>query len=81
MFHFTKKRAVVMTVLGSLALPVGAYAHFTSTGSGSGSATVGTSTEWAVTTSTRTGDPLTADDGPTQAVAYTAPNPRYRSHP
>jgi hypothetical protein len=79
MFHFTKKRAAVMTVVGSLALPVGAYAHLTSTGSGSGPATVGTSTEWTVTTTARTGDPLTADDGPAQTVAYTAPNPRYRS--
>ena len=80
MFHFTKKRAVVMTVAGSLALPVGAHAHFTSTDSGSGSATVGTSTEWTVATTARTRDPQTAD-GPTQTVAYTAPNPRYRSHP
>ena len=79
MFHLTKKRAAVMTVVGSLALPVGACVHFTSTGSGSGSATVGTFTEWVVATTARTGDLLTTDDGPTQTIGYTLPTPRYRS--
>jgi hypothetical protein len=42
MFHFTKKRAVVTAVVGSLVLSIGAYAFFTSTGSGGGTASVAT---------------------------------------
>lgn len=41
MFHFTKKRAVVMAVVGSLALSAGAYAYFSAAGSGTGSAKAG----------------------------------------
>ena len=41
MFHFTKKRAVVIAAIGSLAVGAGAYAYFTSTGAGSGTATIG----------------------------------------
>jgi hypothetical protein len=49
MFHFTKKRAVAMAVVGSLALSAGAYAFFTSTGTGGGSASVGTSADIVIT--------------------------------
>jgi hypothetical protein len=75
MFHFTKKRAVVMAVVGSLALAVGAYAYFTSTGTGSGSATAGTSTPWTVAGSAATGDPLTPGATTEQTMTYTVTNP------
>jgi hypothetical protein len=73
MFHFTKKRAVVMAVVGSLALAVGAYAYFTSTGTGSGSATVGTSAVWAVVPGDTTGGPMTPG-GPIATIHYTVKN-------
>jgi hypothetical protein len=41
MFHLTKKRAVAMAVVGSLALSAGAYAYFSAAGTGDGSATAG----------------------------------------
>jgi hypothetical protein len=72
MFHFTKKRAVIMAVIGSLALGAGAYAYFTSTGTGTGEATVGTSAEWAVLMSTS--DHLMTPGGPTQTITYTVRN-------
>ncbi|MEA2184468.1 MAG: hypothetical protein QOF69_3653, partial [Solirubrobacteraceae bacterium] len=59
MFHFTKKRAVVVAVVGSLALSIGAYAYFTSTGSGNGTATTGSSSLFSVTSQAPTGGPLT----------------------
>jgi hypothetical protein len=73
MFHLTKKRAVAMAVVGSLALSAGAYAYFTSTGTGSGSATVGQSAPFTVSTAAPTGGPLTPG-GPFETVAYTVTN-------
>jgi len=73
MVHFTKKRALVVGVVASLALSVGAYAYFTSTGTGSGSATVGTSTPWAVASQATTGGPMTPG-GPTETINYTVKN-------
>lgn len=49
MLHFTKKRALVAAVVGSLVLSVGAFAYFTNTGSGTGSASVGSSDATTVT--------------------------------
>jgi hypothetical protein len=41
--HLTKKRAVVLAIVGAaIALGTGAFAYFTASGSGTGSATVGT---------------------------------------
>lgn len=74
MFHFTKKRAVAMAVVGSLALSVGAYAYFTTSGSGSGSASVGTPTAWTVTNIVTSGGALSPASGE-QTVAYKVTNP------
>jgi hypothetical protein len=49
MFHFTKKRAIVIAVVGSLALSVGAYAYFTAAGAGTGSATTGSAATVLIT--------------------------------
>jgi hypothetical protein len=49
MFHFTKKRAVVIAVVGSLALGAGAYAYFSAAGAGTGSATTGSSSAIVIT--------------------------------
>ncbi len=49
MFHFTKKRAVVAAVVGSLALSVGAYAYFTASGTGSGTASTGSASGITIT--------------------------------
>jgi len=73
MFHFTKKRAVVIAVVGSLALGAGAYAYFTSTGTGSSGATVGTSTPWLFSDVSTTGGPLTPG-GITQTLTYKVKN-------
>lgn len=75
MFHLTKKRAVVMAVVGSLALAVGAYAYFTSSGTGSGSATAGTSTAWTVASLGTTGDALTPGGTTEQTMTYKVTNP------
>lgn len=75
MFHFTKKRAAVMAIVGSLALGAGAYAYFTSTGTGSGAATVGTSTAWMISSDALTGDSLTPGGTTEQTLTYTVTNP------
>jgi hypothetical protein len=75
MFHFTKKRAVVLAVVGSLALGAGAYAYFTSTGTGSGKATVGTSTAWTVADLGTTGPALTPGGTTEQMMTYKVTNP------
>jgi hypothetical protein len=49
MFHFTKKRAVVMAVVGSLALGAGAYAYFSAAGAGTGTATTGSASTVLIT--------------------------------
>jgi hypothetical protein len=49
MFHFTKKRAVVIAVVGSLALGAGAYAYFSAIGAGTGSATTGSASTVLIT--------------------------------
>ena len=53
---------------------VGAYAYFTSTGTGSGSATVGTSTEWEVTTDAAVGGVLTPGGLSSNTIAYHVKN-------
>jgi hypothetical protein len=75
MLHFTKKRALVVGVVASLALAAGAYAYFTSTGTGSGSATVGTSTAWTITNNGTTGPALTPGGLTEQTMAYSVTNP------
>lgn len=74
MFHFTKKRAVVMAVIGSLALGAGAYAYFTTTGSGTGTATSGEPTLFTISSDAPTGGLLTPG-GPVDTVAYRVTNP------
>jgi hypothetical protein len=70
MFHFTKKRAVVaMAVVGSLALSVGAYAYFASSGSGDGSASVGT---YSPVTIDQTGSAAALYPGMTSSIGVTA---------
>jgi hypothetical protein len=70
-FHFTKKRAVVMTVVGSLALAAGAYAYFTTTGAGTGAATVGTSSAVVL----HGVAPTTLYPGTSSIVTFTVDNP------
>ncbi|MEA2185177.1 MAG: hypothetical protein QOK16_188 [Solirubrobacteraceae bacterium] len=57
MFHFTKKRAIVIAVVGSLALGAGAYAYFSAAGAGTGSATTGSSSPVTIT---QTNTPIAA---------------------
>lgn len=73
MFSFTKKRLALATSVASMATIGGivAYAYFTTTGSGSGTATVGTSSDIAITGST-TG---TLYPGTNEAVSFSANNP------
>jgi hypothetical protein len=71
MFHFTKKRAVVMAVVGSLALSVGAYAYFTNSGSGSGSAVGGSS---SAVTIAQIGEPAALYPGTSSDVVVTTTN-------
>lgn len=73
MFHFTKKRAIVMAVVASLAMSVGAYAYFTSTGTGTGTASVGTSAAFDVAVEAPQGGPLYPGLG-TQTLSYEITN-------
>jgi hypothetical protein len=74
MFQFTKKRAVVMAVVGSLALSVGAYAYFTADGSGTGSATSGTSSAILISQFGSLAAPL-SPGGAGQTVVIDVQNP------
>jgi hypothetical protein len=71
MFHFTKKRAIVMAVVGSLALSVGAYAYFSANGSGSGSATTGSSSPVTISSTS----PTTLYPTKSSLVTITVANP------
>ncbi len=80
MKHFIKsKKGLVLlaTLVVAAAAAVGAYAYFTSTGHGTGAASVGTSSDWTVTTSAATGGPLTPGGGAGtyETVGYTIANP------
>lgn len=56
--RFTKKRAVVaLGLVAALAVAGGAYAFFQSTGTGTGTASVGSATQWSVSSAT-TGGPM-----------------------
>lgn len=60
--RFMKKRfALALSAVAVLAFAGGAYAYFTSTGSTTANATVGTATNWGVTTSASSGGPLYPD--------------------
>lgn len=72
MLHFTKKRALVAAVVGSLVLSVGAFAYFTNTGSGTGSASVGSSD---ATTVTQIGTLAALYPTTSQPVSVTVTNP------
>jgi hypothetical protein len=75
MFHLTKKRAVAMAVVGSLALSAGAYAYFTgAAGTGGGSASAGSSVPFGVAVSSNGTGTLTPGGG-TQLLTYTVTNP------
>lgn len=49
MKHLSKKRAIVVAAVASVALSAVAFAYFTANGSGTGSATVGTATAITIT--------------------------------
>jgi hypothetical protein len=70
---FTKKRTIALVVVGSLVVAGGAVAYFTSTGSGTGNATVGSASNWVVTTSAPTGGALYPGTG-SDVVAYNVQN-------
>ncbi len=74
MLKFSKRRALVVGAVASVALSAVAFAYFTSSGNGEGTATVGTSTAFVVTTSPATGASLLPGFG-TQTVAYQVNNP------
>jgi hypothetical protein len=74
MKHLTKKHAVIVAAIGSLAFGAAAFAYFTSTGTGSGTATVGTSTAWQVDTVAPDGLPLTPGGATEQTIGYTVTN-------
>jgi hypothetical protein len=69
--------ALLATLAVAVVAAIGAYAYFTSTGHGTGSATVGTSSDWTVTTDTATGGPMTPGGGLAtyETVGYTIANP------
>jgi hypothetical protein len=75
MARFTKKHYLAAGVAAAVvAAGVGtAYAYWTDSGSGSGSATTGTSSHFAVSVGTPTGDPL-SPGGPTDHVTFTVTN-------
>jgi hypothetical protein len=73
MFHFTKKRAIVIAVVGSLALGAGAYAYFTSTGTGNGAGSVGSSTAFTVAVSSDATGTLYPGAG-SQTLTYNVTN-------
>jgi hypothetical protein len=76
MFHFTKKRAVAMAVVGSLALSAGAYAYLTgAAGTGSGSATVGSSAQFTVAVANGTGNTALYPDAGSHTLNYDITNP------
>lgn len=75
MFHLTKKRAVVMAVVGSLALGAGAYAYFTSGGSGTGTASVGQSEDFTVGVTLPANSAPLAPGGADQIMDYVVTNP------
>jgi hypothetical protein len=69
-----RRIAVGVGVVASLALAVGAYAYFTSTGSDTGSAQVGSSTTFTVDVAPAIGGPLYPGAG-SQNLPYTVTNP------
>ncbi len=74
----SKKALVLLGVLVvAAAAAIGAYAYFSSSGHGTGSATVGTSTEFNVTSDTAAGGPLTPGGGvgTYETVKYRVNNP------
>jgi hypothetical protein len=73
MLHFTKKRALVVGAIATLAMGGLAFAFFTSTGTGTGSASTGSDTPYAVTTDAASGGALTPN-GPTQTIGYHVKN-------
>lgn len=75
MFQLKKKKRVVagLGAVACLALAAGAFAYFTSTGSGTGNATVGSSSNYAVTVDPATGGPLYPGSGTTN-LAYHVKN-------
>ena len=72
----TRKRRIVAVVAAVGIVAAGgslAFAYWTDTGTGVGTATTGFSTNFAVTSTDPTGNPLTPG-GPTQTVAFTVKN-------
>ena len=72
-FRTKKGLAIVLAGAISLAGAGAALAYFTSTGSGTGNVTVGTSSNWKVTTVAPTGPALLPNSG-TDTVGYTVAN-------
>ena len=72
---FRSKKALAIGVAAAMTVGIagGAFAYFTSTGSGNGAASVGTSTDWAVTTDPAAGGPLLPGSG-TETIAYHVKN-------
>ena len=68
-----KKLAAIAIVAGVGLAASAAFAFWTTTGNGTGSGTVGTDTEWDVTSTAATGGPLTPG-GPLQDVAFKVEN-------
>lgn len=78
--RFKSKRAIAaLSVVGVLALAVGAYAYFSSTGTGTGSATTGSSTAFTVASTADTGGDLVPNDaigtGVVDTIHYSVTNP------
>jgi hypothetical protein len=76
-FLGTRKRRITAAVAALGIVAAGsslAIAYWTSTGTGVGSATTGAATDFTVTSTAPTGDPLTPG-GTAQTVAFTVTNP------
>jgi hypothetical protein len=75
MRRFTKKRAVAaLCLIALLAVAGGAYAYFTSTGNGTGSGTVGSATNWGVSSTTSGGPMYPGTTSGDETVAVTITN-------
>jgi hypothetical protein len=71
---FTKKRSIIglIAVVAVVAMSVGAYAYFTTTGQGTGAATVGASQQVTLHGTTAG---LLYPGGPSRTVSFTVDNP------
>ena len=73
--RLSKKLAIAaVSTVAAVGIATSAFAYFTTTGSGSGNATVGTSSNWAISNVALSGGPLYPGAG-SETLSYTVTNP------